>query len=108
MQQILNRKLVDTDACEFLAVYSNGADTRNFSWFCERLYLTPTGDFVLHGEGHGNSPYGSHSDCDRSRGMGEKLVSLTPPEVLDWLEKRQIQDDLDRIYELAGKMQTQS
>ena len=40
--------------------------------------------------------------------MGEKLVALTPPEVLDWLEERQIQDDLERIYELAGQMQTQS
>ena len=107
MKQIVNKILVDTEAenSEFLADYSNGYDRGDFNWFEETLYFN-SGQFLLHGEGHGNSPYCSH--VGRMRGMGEKLVPLSADEVLEWLENRQITDNLEFIYDLVCRQQNEA
>ena len=106
MKQIVNKVLVDTETSELLAYYSNGNDCGNFHWFEERLYLSKIGQFFLHGEGHGCSPYGWH--FDNMSGMGEKLVPLSADEVLGWLENRQITDNLEYIYDLVCRQQNEA
>ena len=92
----MNGKLYDTDTAKELVSADNGYPVNDFSYAKETLYLKRTGEYFLHGEGHGNSRYGEwHGNTG---GWGEKIMPFTLDEAKEWSENNLDGDEYIEIF----------
>ena len=86
MRTIINRKVYDTETAEKVAHF-DGADT-----LIEDLYRTTKGVFFLHGQG------GFAPTIGVLLVMGERIRQMSVDEVIDWLEERELLDELEALF----------
>ena len=88
MQQVIDRKLYDTDRAEQIAQHAPNTDRGDFYYLIETLYKTSEGKYFLHCEGGAATEYAE--PCDGGRTAGEEINLLDTEAALDWCEKRAI------------------
>ncbi len=92
MQQIINRKLYDTDKAEQIATHAPLTDKGNFHYLIETLYKTTDGEYFLHGDGGAATKWAEK--IGRQRTPGEELQLLTDEEALDWCQENAIDTEI--------------
>ena len=102
MKKIIEGKLYNTDTAKEMGCWSNMADYRNFSWYCETLYQKRTGEFFLHGEGGPMTQYARTIDQNSWSG-GEKIMPLSFDAAREWAEKRLDADEYAQIFGMPGE-----
>ncbi|MCW6682089.1 hypothetical protein NHG29_04285 [Aerococcaceae bacterium NML160702] len=96
MRKIIQNKVYDTDKAKKIATYFSNYGVTDFNWYSETLYKKRTGEYFLHGEGNGLSPYaGSYGDM---RGQGEKIIPLTFEEAREWAERKLEADEYEKEF----------
>lgn len=92
MQQIINRKVYDTESSEPIAKYGSIEDKSDFHALAETLYKDPDGEYFLHCQGGAATQYAKQvRECTT---YGEELQLLTREEAFEWCEKRSIAADI--------------
>ena len=84
MRKVIKGRKYDTDTACRVGHWDNGKYHNDFRWQEETLYLKSTGEFFLHGEGGGLSPYAHY--YGNGRGEGEKIIPMTIVEAQRWVE----------------------
>lgn len=92
MQQVINRKLYDTDAAEQIAQYARNTDRQDFNYFVETLYKTEDGEYFLHGKGGPSTKYSKR--INGGTAGSEEIKVLSEEGALDWCEKRSIDGEI--------------
>ena len=102
MKKVINNKLYNTDTARELGVWSNMADIRNFSWYCETLYQKRTGEFFIHGEGGPSTKYATTIGQNSWSG-GEKIIPMTFENARKWAEEHLDADEYEAIFGLPSE-----
>lgn len=97
MKKIIANKLYNTDTAREIGCWSNMADSRNFSWYCETLYQKRTGEYFLHGEGGPMTQY-AVTIGQNSWSGGEKIMPLTYETARQWAEEHMDADDYAEAF----------
>ena len=100
MQQVIDRKLYDTDQSEQIARYAPLTDRGDYNYLIETLYKTADGEYFLHGEGGAATKWAEKTGGQRT--SSEEIQLLTDDEVLDWCEERAI--DGETVVEEFGHL----
>lgn len=97
MRKILSNRVYDTETAKELAHWNNGLSPNDFNCCRETLYIKRTGEFFIHGEGHGFTKYADHYPgggyC-----WGEKIVPLEYDEAREWAESKLYAEDYEEIF----------
>jgi hypothetical protein len=106
MQQIINRKVYDTENAERIAKHGSIIDKGDFHALAETLYKDPDGDYFLHCQGGAATEYAKQTGNGTT--YGEELQLLTKEEALDWCEHRSIDSKnvIDEFAELIENIDT--
>lgn len=96
MKQIIDGKRYDTATAEEIAHHWNGHPTSDFKTCTETLYRTKKGAFFLHGEGGPMSIYSKSVSGGYT--YGEKIVPMTDDDVVEWLERCGLTDELEELF----------
>ena len=88
MQQIINRKVYDTEQAERLAKHGSIADKSDFYALAETLYKDSDEEYFLHCQGGAATQYAQQTGEGTT--YGEELQLLTTDEAIDWCEERAI------------------
>ena len=100
MRKIINGKKYNTLTAASQANFNDGRPKDDFQHLEETLYLKKTGEYFLHGKGHGSTEYGEDWPSG-GRGWGEKIIPLSYDEALDWASRRL---DVDEVEDLFGEV----
>ncbi|SDY88917.1 hypothetical protein [Halopenitus persicus] len=92
MQQVINRKLYDTEQAEQVARYAPLTDRGDFNYLIETLYKTSDGEYFLHAEGGASTKWAEKISNQRT--PGEVIQLLTDEEAVDWCEERSIDGEI--------------
>jgi len=92
MQQVIDRKLYDTDQAEQIVRYAPLTDRGDFNYLIETLYKTTNGEYFLHGDGGAATKWAEKISNQRTPSEGIQL--LTDNEALDWCEERAIDGEI--------------
>lgn len=84
MRKIINRKIYDTNTATEIAEASSGR-YGDFDYCKETLYLSPKGQYFLHGTGGAASKYAVQGNGFATGSQDLKI--LDKDEALAWLEK---------------------
>lgn len=95
MQQLIDRKVYDTESAEKIVQYGSIVDKNDFHTLAETLYKNSDGEYFLHCRGGAATQYGKHTNEGKT--FGEEIQLLTREEALEWCEKRSI--DPEEILE---------
>ncbi|MCW6664504.1 hypothetical protein NHG32_02295 [Aerococcaceae bacterium NML191219] len=96
MRKILSNKVYDTGTAKKIGYFRTDYGASDFRHYEETLYKKRTGEYFLHGEGNGLSPYaGSYGDM---RGPGEKIVPLAFEEARDWAERKLESEEYEKEF----------
>ena len=68
----------------------------DFNYCSECLYLTKSGAYFLHGEGHANSRYGKW--VGNSGGWGEEIRPYAPEEARKWAEENLAAEEYEKAF----------
>lgn len=107
MKKVINGLLYNTETAVVVGYRDNGRTERDFAYCCETLYRKKTGEYFLHGEGHGNSRYGVwHGN---SGGWGEEIRPYSPSDARQWAEENLTADEYSAEFgepaeSLTGKI----
>jgi hypothetical protein len=96
MKKIMDRVIYDTEKAEQIAEYSSGHNPGDFEHFTETLYKTKKGNWFLHGEGGPSSPYTERVGSSTSG--SEEIQPMDEDEVIEWCERRQMIDVLEKHF----------
>lgn len=98
MKKIINGRKYDTETAKEIYYFDNGyCKVSDFKWYRETLYQKKTGEYFLHGEGNGLSPYKEYvPNC--GYGRGEKIIPLSENGAKKWAEKNCDGDDYEDIF----------
>ena len=101
MNKVINGKKYNTDTAKMLAQIDNRLLPNDFGYESETLYLTKSGNYFLHGEGHVKSKYGEWRG--NTRGWGEKIIPLSEEAAKNWCQENLIAEKYEFIFgELQG------
>jgi hypothetical protein len=92
MQQVIDRKLYDTDQAEQIARYAPLTDKSDFNYLIETLYKTADGEHFLHGEGGAATKWAEKISNQRT--PSEEIQLLADDEALDWCEERAVDGEI--------------
>lgn len=96
MKKIINNKKYNTETAKKLGSDDYPGSVTDFNYWCETLYQKRTGEFFLHGEGHGMSRYAERT-AD-GWGWGEQIIPLSVDEARKWSEDHLDADDYEKIF----------
>lgn len=96
MKKLINGKRYNTESARYIGEYEPPYAVNDFKWYKETMYRKQTGEFFLHGEGNGDSPY-AEKYID-GWGQGEKLVPLKEEEAKKWAEDHLEVDAYDMVF----------
>ena len=97
MRKVINRRLYDTETAERLAYWDNDLPASDFRSQEEALYRTKHGALFIHGRGGPLSDYAVPVG-NNGRGGGEDIRPVSQEEAIDWLEMRQLTDELIELF----------
>ena len=97
MKKIINGKKYDTETAKALG----GEDTRSlsqtdFRYFWETLYVKKTGEYFLHGQGHGMTKYATRDGLMAC--WGSAIIPLSVQDAKNWAEKNLDADKFESIF----------
>lgn len=95
MKRIIDGKRYDTDTAEKIGFAKHGS-TRDFEYYEETLYCKRTGEYFVHGFGHGASRYATHTE--NGWGPGENIAPMTYEQAREWAEKNLDADDYEHEF----------
>jgi hypothetical protein len=95
MQQIIDRKVYDTDSAEQIAKHGAIVDKSDFHALAETLYKDSDGEYFLHCRGGAATKYAKRTQEGKT--FGEEIQVVTKEEALDWCEERSI--DAENVIE---------
>ena len=98
MKAIINGKRYDTGKAMLLGSFVSGNDTRDFSYYDEKLYKTPrSGAYFLAGSGNARSRYATDlgGGC---RGSGDQITPLTEDEAFAWAQEHLRPDQVEDLF----------
>jgi hypothetical protein len=106
MQQVIDRKLYDTETAEEIAQYAPITDKGDYNYLIETLYKTPDGEYFLHGDGGAATKWAEK--VSNKRMPNEEIKLLTDEEALDWCEERAIDGGIvvEEFGELLENVET--
>ena len=96
MVKIINRKVYDTNTADLLHEWTNHYFRDDLNFCSESLYRTAKGALFIYGEGGAKSKYAVN--VGNSRTSGEDLYVVSEEEAVDWLEKRDGTDALQKYF----------
>lgn len=97
MKKIINGKKYDTSTAKQIAWADHPqCGERDFHYWIERLYKKRTGEFFLHGEGHGFSKYAKK--VGNTSGWGQKIIPLTEVKAKEWAEEWLSTEEYEAIF----------
>lgn len=97
MRKFIKGKRYDTDTARQVASWNSGHNFSDFRYCTERLYRTARGNWFVHGEGNGASPWsGTYGSM---QGPGEGIMPLSEAEAIEWLEERGLTDEIEQYFE---------
>ena len=102
MQQIINRKVYDTETEERLAKYGSVVDKQDFYALAETLYKDSNGQYFLYCQGGAATQYAE--ETIEGTTYGEEIQLLTEEAALNWCEERSIASN-DIIEEFADLLE---
>jgi hypothetical protein len=88
MQQIIDRKVYDTDTADQIAKHGAIVDKGDFHALAETLYKDADGQYFLHCQGGAATKYAKRTQEGKT--FGERIQLLSKEEALDWCEERSI------------------
>ena len=95
MKRIIDGKRYDTETAEEVGFAKHGS-TRDFEYYEETLYCKRTGEYFIHGYGHGASRYAKQVCGDW--GPGEDIVPMTYEQAREWAERNFDAEDYEREF----------
>lgn len=95
MKRIIDGKRYDTETAEEVGFSKHGS-RRDFEYYEETLYCKRTGEYFVHGYGHGASRYAKQVCGDWC--PGEDIVPMTYEQAREWAEKNLDAEDYEREF----------
>lgn len=95
MKRIIDGKRYDTATAEEVGFAKHGSP-RGFEYYEETLYCKRTGEYFVHGFGHGASRYAKQVAGDW--GPGEDIVPMTYEQAREWAERNLEAEDYEREF----------
>ncbi|MDR1687452.1 MAG: hypothetical protein LBS21_02425 [Clostridiales bacterium] len=96
MYKVIGSKRYNTETAKLLAVHSSNYPRSDFHYYEESLYVKTSGEYFLHGEGNGLSPYAKkYSD---GMGPGEKIIPFSLKRAKEWAEAHLDGEKYDEIF----------
>ena len=96
MKFIINSKRYDSETSTEIASYEN-AYRSDFSWYLEKLYRTPKGNWWMYGEGNAASLYCTYASSGGSD-PGSRAFTMTADQAKVWLERHEEYDSLEKYF----------
>ncbi len=97
MKKIIDGKRYNTDTADHVANYNNCLPSGDFYWENEDLYITPKGNWFLHGAGGAKTSY-CQQIGPREWGGSQRIKPFTPEEAREWLEEHGKTEALERYF----------
>lgn len=85
MKKIINGRKYDTETAECVGYMESTYNRNDFHYYDEGLYRKRNGEFFLHGEGGGLSPYAQ--SVGRGFTGGENIIPISEERAKEWGEK---------------------
>lgn len=93
MKKIINGTLCNTETAKPLGEYENLADPTDSAWYLERLYVTRSGKYFLHGSGNAMSLYSKALGNGWTKGTNEIILLDGADAARKWAEEHFKADD---------------
>lgn len=96
MKKIIKGAVYNTETAKMLAEWDNNYPVNDFNYMEETLYRTKSGNWFLHCQGGGLSPYAA--SYGNSKGWGECINPISCENAQQWAEKKLDGDDYEEIF----------
>lgn len=96
MKKVIDGKRYDTGTATLVA-HADYGNRSDFYFWDEDLYITKKGNWFIYGEGGPRSQYAVQVEQNQWSG-GEGIISFTADEAMDWLEKYDKIDELEKHF----------
>ncbi len=96
MYKVIKGARYNTETAKCLASWSTPCAVSDFKYYEETLYRTKAGNYFLHGEGHGASPYRKREPDGWTH--GEKIIPMTYEQAQAWAEEHLNGDEYESIF----------
>jgi len=96
MKAIIESKRYDTETAQRIAAWDSRHPVNDFHYEEESLYRTATGNWFLHWDGHALSSRRLRVGSEHHPDSG--ITPLAEPEVLAWLEHRNLPDVIEKWF----------
>lgn len=96
MYKVIKGARYNTETAKCLASWSAPCAVSDFKYYEETLYRTKAGNYFLHGEGHGASPYRKREPDGWTH--GEKIIPMTYEQAQAWAEEHIDGDEYEDIF----------
>lgn len=96
MKKIIDGKRYDTETAKEIGSDEFPGGRTDFHYWCETLYQKKTGEFFIHGEGHGLSRYAER--YFDGWGWGEKIIPISYDEARGWVEHHLDADTYEEVF----------
>jgi hypothetical protein len=95
MKDVIDGQLYDTDAdgVESIAIHQPVADRGDFSYLCERLYKTESGQYFIAGEGGAKTKYSKRVGTGEYSGSSE-IRPVSEEEAFRWAQSNDIATEI--------------
>lgn len=84
MYKVIKGARYNTETAKHLASWNAPYAVSDFKYYEETLYRTKAGNYFIHGEGHGASPYRKREPDGWTH--GEKIIPMTYEQAKKWAE----------------------
>ena len=95
MKRIIDGRRYDTGTAEEIGSATHGS-RRDFDYYEETLYCKRTGEYFVHGYGHGASRYAKQAYGNW--GPGEAIVPMAYEQAREWAERNLDAEDYEREF----------
>lgn len=99
MRKIINGKQYDTSKAILIGEWDNGLGKSDHKCIYETLYQKRTGEFFLHGEGGGMTPY--REIYGNLSGWGEKILPIPVDVAKQWVEEHLTAEEYEKIFDVV-------
>lgn len=96
MKKTIGRLVYNTDTATLVAKDGNHMPCTDFNAVLEKLYISPKGNWFLHGWGGALTEYADHYGNRASD--GDRIVPMTEDEALAWCEEHGAQEAIDQHF----------
>ena len=104
MKKIIKGAVYNTETAKMLAEWDNNYPINDFNYMEETLYRTKSGNWFLHCQGGGLSPYAQ--TYGNSKGFGECVKPISYENAQRWAEEKLDGDKYEEIFGIVDEEET--